>query len=36
MIQQRESARRPTVRSISHRLTYQAIIEPLAEMENNQ
>jgi hypothetical protein len=36
MIQQRGSARRPNVRSISHRLTYQAIIEPLAEMENNQ
>ena len=36
MIQQRGGARRPNVRSIAHRLTYQAIIEPLAEMEKNE
>ena len=33
MIQQQGGPRRPNVRSISHRLTYQAIIEPLAETE---
>ena len=36
MIQQRGGQRRPNVRSISHRLTYQAIIEPLAQMEANE
>ena len=36
MIQQRGGRGRPNVRSISHRLTYQAIIEPLAQMEENE
>lgn len=33
MIQQAGSPRRPDVRSLSHRLTYQAIVEPLDRME---
>ena len=36
MIQQRGGRGRPNVRSISHRLTYQAIIEPLSQMEENE
>ncbi len=35
MIQQEEGARRPDVRSISQRLTYQAITELLAELEED-
>ena len=34
MIQQR-GGRRPNVRSISHLLKYQAIVEPLAELEED-
>ena len=36
MIQQEEGARRPNVRSISQRLTYQAIVETVAELEEDQ